>query len=155
NGWNDFEYNMASGANSCGVCYWLLPAKISTFSRGMAWESYASIQRLFDGGAPLKNFVGNYCSSAMMSFSTIGPIDPCDGLAELSPVEASAPPPDDSTYYPQVTGARIPSLCEGTCFSNDGQHCDKDDQCKATPHECKEGKCTNNQNFACQTDDQC
>ena len=23
NGWNDFEYNMAAGAGSCGMCYWL------------------------------------------------------------------------------------------------------------------------------------
>ena len=23
NGWNDFQYNMAAGAGTCGVCYWL------------------------------------------------------------------------------------------------------------------------------------
>ncbi|HKA30065.1 MAG TPA: hypothetical protein VKH82_11845 [Candidatus Binatia bacterium] len=25
NGWNDFQYNFAAGAGSCGVCYWLVP----------------------------------------------------------------------------------------------------------------------------------
>ncbi len=25
NGWNDFRYNFAAGAGSCGACYWLLP----------------------------------------------------------------------------------------------------------------------------------
>src|SRR5262249_15619197 len=25
NGWNDFQYNMAAGAEACGVGYWLLP----------------------------------------------------------------------------------------------------------------------------------
>src|SRR5215468_10121696 len=25
NGWNDFQYNFAAGAGSCGVCYWLTP----------------------------------------------------------------------------------------------------------------------------------
>jgi len=44
NGWNDFEYNMAAGAGTCGVCYWLLPGGISGGSRMMKWESYASEQ---------------------------------------------------------------------------------------------------------------
>ena len=26
NGWNDFRYNMAAGAGTCGACYWLLPS---------------------------------------------------------------------------------------------------------------------------------
>jgi len=25
NGWNDFQYNFAAGAGSCGTCYWLVP----------------------------------------------------------------------------------------------------------------------------------
>ena len=25
NGWNDFQYNFAAGAGSCGACYWLTP----------------------------------------------------------------------------------------------------------------------------------
>lgn len=29
NGWNDFEYNMAAGAATCGACYWWLPGSNS------------------------------------------------------------------------------------------------------------------------------
>jgi hypothetical protein len=29
NGWNEFQYNFASSAGTCGVCYWLLPGGIS------------------------------------------------------------------------------------------------------------------------------
>jgi len=69
NGWNDFEYNMAAGAGTCGVCYWLVPAAISGPSANMAWESYAAEQRGQDRleTSPLEKFLGNYCSSAMTS----------------------------------------------------------------------------------------
>src|SRR5262249_47732986 len=158
NGWNDFEYNMAAGANACGACYWLLPGLISTHSRGMAWESYASIQRLFPGASPLKNFVGNYCSSAQLSFNTVGATDSCVGLRDLSPVDNKLAPGNtgDLDYYPQVLDLRLPSLCGGTCFNNDGVNCERDDQCTGTGT-CDQGtkKCSNNLNFACQTDDQC
>ena len=33
NGWNDFENNMADGAGTCGVCYWMLPGINSGGSR--------------------------------------------------------------------------------------------------------------------------
>jgi hypothetical protein len=85
NGWNDFEYNMAAGAGTCGVCYWLLPAINSGMSRNMSWQSYASEQQLPDsqtsgGTTPLQIFTGNTCVSAMGSFLTIGNATACNGV---------------------------------------------------------------------------
>ncbi len=166
NGWNDFEYNMAAGAGSCGACYWLLPARISTHSRYMRWESYASIQNLIDGGSPLKNFVGNYCSSAQLSFNTVQATDACNGLDELGPINNTlAPAPNTGTcsnnpgqfcvndqqcgagntciaYYPRVGGLRNPTLCTGTCSNNPGQPCETDAQCGTG------NTCTQNCNIA-------
>ena len=48
NAWNDFENNMAAGAGTCGVCYWMLPGINSGGSRMMNWTSYASEQQLPD-----------------------------------------------------------------------------------------------------------
>ena len=45
NGWNDFEYNMAAGAGSCGICYWLPAGANSGPSRYEYWTGYASRQR--------------------------------------------------------------------------------------------------------------
>ncbi len=82
NGWNDFEYNVASGAGTCGVCYWLVPAWNSGPSSKMAWQSYAAEQRESDRVAtsPLQKFLGNSCSSAMTSFQTIGDSSACLGV---------------------------------------------------------------------------
>ena len=83
NGWNDFQYNMAAGATACGVCYWLLPAANSGLSIGQKWESYASMQDVFPGRAamtPLKSFIGNSCTTAMMSFNTVGDTAVCHGV---------------------------------------------------------------------------
>ncbi len=145
NGWNDFEYNMAAGANACGVCYWLLPGLISTHSQNMVWESYASIQKLIPGGAPLKTFVGNYCSSAQLSFNTVQATDACNGLGDLSPVDNLLAPdpgsrPEGLVYYPQVSGLRQPTLCMGTCSNNKGQPCETDAQCN--PPNSKANTCT-------------
>jgi len=143
NGWNDFQYNMAVGANACGACYWLLPGLISTHSRNMAWESYASIQKTLPGGAPLKNFEGNYCSSAQLSFNTVQATDACNGLAELGPINNPlAPPTSNLDYYPQVSGLRQPTLCAGTCSNNPGQPCSTDSQCN--PPNVKTNTCTSN-----------
>jgi len=127
NGWNDFEYNMAAGANACGACYWLLPALISGPSRDMTWESYASIQKLKAGGSPLKKFVGNYCSTAQFSINTVGVSDPCEGLADLDPI----PNPELVTpdLMPRILGNRIPTICDGTCSNNKGQPCKTDADC--------------------------
>lgn len=133
NGWNDFEYNVAAGATGCGVCYWLVPGTNSGPSQGMKWVSYASMQsgqamvedgQVFQvnmgraGMTPLKTFKGNYCSSAMMSFNTVGATDTCLGLNALGPAtNPNAPVPAElpvaqggkgdqnkETFYPKVIG---------------------------------------------------
>ena len=94
NGWNDFEYNMAAGAGTCGACYWLVPGANSGHSRHMTWESYASLQAADPttqnpltraAMTPLKTFVGNYCSTAMNSFNTIGDTTFCNGVGSVAP----------------------------------------------------------------------
>ena len=85
NGWNDFENNMAAGAGTCGVCYWLLPGINSGGSRNMHWTSYASEQQLPDkktdgGTTPLQIFTGNSCVSAMSSFLTVANTTACNGV---------------------------------------------------------------------------
>jgi hypothetical protein len=80
NGWNDFVVNMAAGAGLCGVRFWEVPANISGGLRSQTWESYASEQRSADPGtdfnhagiSPLKTFDGNFCTSAMTSFQSVG-----------------------------------------------------------------------------------
>jgi len=82
NGWNDFQYNMADGAGTCGFCYWLTPAFISGHSRMEHWEGYAAEQRGLSRAAtaPLENFFGNSCSSAMNSFNVVGNTTECLGV---------------------------------------------------------------------------
>jgi hypothetical protein len=142
NGWNDFEYNMASGAGTCGACYWLVPSQNSgrensfQFGTGpndykeplpnsaMTWRGYSSMQGSFTGAnggmiptpmpttgppppvppsiqalangragmAPLYKFVGNSCSSAMLSFVTVGSSTACNGVGA-----ATTPPQTLST----------------------------------------------------------
>ena len=87
NGWNDFEYNMAAGAATCGACYWWLPAANSGPSQYQTWDGYASQQIVVDrptnynraGLAPLKTFVGNSCVAAMTSFQVNGQTADCLG----------------------------------------------------------------------------
>jgi hypothetical protein len=139
NGWNDFEYNMAAGATGCGVCYWLLPGANSGPSQGMKWESYASMQSgpiMMDGGTvyevniaragmtPLKTFKGNYCTTTMMSFNTVGDTDSCLGVNAfgIAPNPNAPEPailqgnPEKETFYPKVTGGggRFATMCPGT-----------------------------------------
>jgi hypothetical protein len=134
NAYNDFEYNMASGADTCGACYWLVPASISGMSRMQKWESYASEQAGSGrfGTTPLYKFVGNYCSTAMTSFNTIGNTNPCLGVANTDTVPGSQFPRlntienpllqnvDEDNYYPKVDtgGGRFPTLCPA-----DGSDC--------------------------------
>ncbi|MCB1808725.1 MAG: hypothetical protein KDJ99_27310, partial [Candidatus Competibacteraceae bacterium] len=82
NGWNDFVGNMAVGAGTCGVCYWLVSGANSGPSRPMKWESYASMQEGLDraGTTPLRTFRGNYCSTAMNSFNTVSNTTACLGV---------------------------------------------------------------------------
>ena len=144
NGWNDFEYNMAAGAAGCGVCYWLVPCTNSGPSQGKKWESYASMQSgpvMMDGDdvyennigragmTPLKTFKGNYCTTAMMSFNTVGDTDTCLGVNTFgiapnpnAPVPAILPVaqggkgnPEKETFYPKITGGggRFATKCDG------------------------------------------
>lgn len=133
NGWNDFEGNMAAGASACGICYWLLGGVNSGASREMKWDSYASTQATFgrSGAAPLKLFRDNYCSSAMMSFNTVGATDTCIGLAQLNPIENTlAPLPPDPNYYPTVDiGNRHATLCPTTCSNNRTMACSAAAEC--------------------------
>ena len=83
NGWNDFEYNMAVGAEACGNCYWMPPGANSGGSRMMSWKGYASLQKNYishNGTAPLQEFLGNTCSTAMMAFHINGDTTFCNGV---------------------------------------------------------------------------
>ena len=125
NGWNDFEYNMAAGAGTCGVCYWLLPGINSGGSRNMNWTSYASEQQLPDsktsgGTTPLQIFTGNSCVSAMSSFLTVANTTACNGV-QIGPnrVNADFPvlnaaPAPTSTPYSGVQFPLAPSADSGT-----------------------------------------
>lgn len=141
NAYNDFEYNMATGADTCGACYWLVPGYISGDSRGQKWESYAGEQSRLTkaASAPLYKFLGNYCSTAMNAFNTIGNEGPCIGVVNQNPainapqlpeVKNELAPPIGSTeadgYYPKVDtgGGHF-----GTKCPDDGSDCSKPDRC--------------------------
>jgi hypothetical protein len=103
NGWNDFEYNMAAGATSCGVCYWLVPAFNSGPSGQQYWTSYASEQSNSNRVAttPLEKFLGNSCSSAMNSFQTVGNTEQCSGVTIApGPVPPGGPDPNSPRMVP-------------------------------------------------------
>jgi hypothetical protein len=137
NGWNDFRYNMAAGAGSCGMCYWLLPGANSGPSRKQKWDSYASeqIDLAHAGETPLMKFIGNTCSTAMNSFETVGNTSPCLGVGDIpdgqhiipipnpkapprfitdpDPPHNIIPNPKADAYYPQVNGGfRLPTKCD-------------------------------------------
>ncbi|MGA3210929.1 MAG: hypothetical protein ABSD20_06440 [Terriglobales bacterium] len=146
NGWNEFQYNYAASAGSCGVCYWLLPGGISGPSRYEYFEGYAGQQVVIPfpdqpgyilnraGLTPLEKFVGNSCSVAMTSFLNIGQTAPCLGITnnpglsnQLQAIpNDDAPPkgkPGDDPYYPFVTGLRNATQCTGVdCSDNVVNH---------------------------------
>ncbi len=139
NAYNDFEYNMAVSAETCGACYWLVPGSISGMSRMQTWEGYASEQAGPDRAAttPLYKFEGNYCSTAMNSFNTIGNTTPCLGVVNLdpgsnSPQLTAVPNPlqiqDEDNYYPKVNtgGGRFPTICPA-----DGSDCSQALKCSS------------------------
>jgi hypothetical protein len=113
NGWNDFQGNVAAGAGFCGFCYWQVPASISGHSRHQKWQSYAAEQRCPEqrpsasnpdpsqlcprtGTSPLMNFDGNYCTSAMTSFNTVGYLQNCPGVGtDVLPIS--------NPYAPKLT----------------------------------------------------
>ncbi len=133
NGWNDFQYNFAAGAATCGACYWWLPAANSGPSQYQTWDSYASEQIVTDhptnynraGLAPLQKFRGNSCVAAMSSFQMNGQTAEClgvqgDGDRKLSAVKSDAPPGPQGNilpqqpfqvYYPVIGEVHNPTLC--------------------------------------------
>lgn len=137
NGWNEFQYNFASSAGTCGVCYWLLPGGISGPSQYEWFDGYAGQQYVVpdfskdsgyivdrSGLTPLKKFVGNFCSAAMTSFLNIGETAPCAGVnnipntLSLEAVDNTAAPaktrPGTDPYYPFVGGLRNATQCTGS-----------------------------------------
>jgi hypothetical protein len=154
NGWNDFEYNMAAGAEACGVGYWLLPGSNSGPSIYMNWSAfpYADEQRANGPGdvgraglSPLRKFVGNAVSTAQMAVNTVGATGTCLGVATPlndkilipipNPYFKTAPP--SSGYYANVTGFRDPSFCEA------GKDCGSDNANTGVPRcsEAHRGNC--------------
>lgn len=132
NTWNDFEYNAAVGAGSCGACYWMPPTGISGPSQYETWTGYASLQKTLDyyGAAPLMTFKGNSCSTAMSSIQTVSATAQCngvfygDGQSEVkglvSVLNPNAPAQD---LFPKVSGQRA-----HTTICNDSQG-----DCSTTP----------------------
>jgi hypothetical protein len=143
NGWNDFEYNFAAGAATCGACYWWLPTANSGPSQYQNWDGYAAQQIAQNqptnysraGMTPLKTFVGNSCVAAMSSFQMNGQTAEClgvsgDGSRPLSAVPTSAPPGPDgrrfpeqpfNVYYPVTAEVHNPTIClaaDGNCAKN-------------------------------------
>ncbi|TNF70234.1 MAG: hypothetical protein EP298_00205 [Gammaproteobacteria bacterium] len=142
NGWNDFRHNMAAGASACGMCYWMLPSRISGHSMGQNWDSYASLIKKQNGLAPLKSFVGNSCTSAYISFNTIDNVAACQGFFEntknygsMGVINKLAPPkiipdpknpegkilnPDSKMYYPNVIGGIKATICDSNSLGAGG-----------------------------------
>lgn len=122
NAYNEFAYNMAAGAGTCGACYWLVPTANSGISKTQKWESYAAMQ---DGDAraamtPLKRFEGNYCSTAMNALQTVGNTSYCDGVVNSDPgsngprlTPVPSPYSLEDGMYPSVDqgGGRFETLC--------------------------------------------
>jgi hypothetical protein len=129
NGANQFEYNMAAGAGSCGACYWFVPGAISGPSRQQKWFGYASEQQGQGRAAisPLREFLGNTCVSAMNGFQVNQDTATCNGvnfitapafpnttLVMLPSAQAKKnyPPKADDTYWPITTGLHHPTRCK-------------------------------------------
>jgi cell migration-inducing and hyaluronan-binding protein len=153
NGMNDFQYNMAAGAGTCGACYWLLPGAISGPSQTEKWFGYAGEQQGIGraGTTPLQNFVGNSCSSAMEGFVEVGNLAACNGVNQTDPAflksqnstlvmlpSPQAPAMSDTSYWPNISGLRLPTRCSDAdqgkpnpecstvkiCASSDETNCD-------------------------------
>jgi hypothetical protein len=85
---------------------------------GMQWEGYAALQwdDSFAGATPLKSFYGNYATSTMNSFQTVGGTNECHGVVAseqnnpnlLVAIPSSAPKPkvnEPEHYYPYAADA--------------------------------------------------
>jgi hypothetical protein len=134
NAWNDFENNMAAGAGTCGVCYWMLPGINSGMSRNMKWSSYASEQQLPDsktsgGTTPVQIFTGNTCVSAMASFLTIGNATACNGVQiganpsdPLFPVLNPSAAPNGSLDFNLAPSSKSGTTVDGNGLSADNYY---------------------------------
>jgi hypothetical protein len=131
NGMNDFQYNVAAGAATCGACYWFVPAAISGSSQKEKWFGYASEQQGAGraGTTPLETFIGNSCTSAMTAFQEVGNTAACNGVNFIDPANLKVPnstltmlPSDQAiakfplqaqdTYWPIVGGGgRLATRC--------------------------------------------
>jgi hypothetical protein len=132
NGWNDFEYNVAVGAGTCGACYWLLPGANSGMSRSEPMvrnlKGYAALQGsevvttvpMVDnplgraGLTPLRKFIGNSCTAAMNSLNTIGNAASCQGSGGLG--------------NPMIPAVRNPYNLPRPCDQTNPPIRDKDDR---------------------------
>jgi hypothetical protein len=125
NTWNDFQYNVAVGAGTCGVCYWMPPGYISGFSQWESWSSYAGMQRNLGnaGETPFMKFVGNSCSAAMTALQLTSNSAACIGVqsSDAAPVTGKLqaianPTPLATSSYPNLSGGdRIKAtLCDTT-----------------------------------------
>ncbi len=144
NAYNDFAYNMAAGAGTCGACYWLVPTSISGMSTSQTWEGYAAMQVDADHASttPFKRFEGNYCTTAMNSFQTVSNTAVCFGVVntdpgaqspQLTPLPTPNPIGDPNSYYPNIVpgGGHFPTLCGPNencaqlrkCASGNTGHC--------------------------------
>ena len=144
NGWNDFEYNVAVGAGTCGACYWPVLASVSGHSKNMTWVGPASLQMGLNrgGSAPIKKFKGNFCSSAMHSFNSTPDTAVCHGVQDGSMQFPQIPNPlappaaadkNTETYYPVIAQV-LPSYtrCVGSCAASPSQVCTSDSECGGT-----------------------
>ncbi|MFN8603017.1 MAG: hypothetical protein U0842_21325 [Candidatus Binatia bacterium] len=163
NGWNEFEYNMAAGAGTCGACYWLVPGAISGPSRDQKWFGYASEQRGQARAAltPLREFVGNSCSSAMTAFTVNSTTATCNGVNQRDPGKykpnsmltmlpsagATAAYKDrpgqgpliDESYWPTVGGGgRLATRCADADAQAKAPFLDVTSDCSTVPR-CGEG----------------
>lgn len=131
NGWNDFRDNLAVGAGTCGVCYWLVPGANSGMSSQMKWTSYASMQTTVDraGMTPLKSFEGNMCSTAMTSFQTVTETTGCTGVQTSNGPFPTLKPLPNPLAPAQPSPSYYPTLGNSGRF---GTRCTKDD-CSTVP----------------------
>jgi hypothetical protein len=124
NTWNDFQYNVAVGAGTCGACYWMPPSAISGSSVYETWDSYAGMQTTDRAGiAPVLNFTGNSCSTAMNSLETVGNTAPCLGVVEgqtSNPNTLGSVPNPMPTPYPNVNAGlrQHATICSAENQSN-------------------------------------
>jgi hypothetical protein len=141
NGWNDFIGNMIAGVGACGTAYWFVAASNSDmpdvptsanqeFGTHQHWSGFSALQKngAYLGSTPLKSFYGNFATSSMNSFQTIGANAPCFGIDYWNAPEAGnkghirgvpsfAPTPmpgdriEEDTYYPHTDANRQATMC--------------------------------------------